>query len=208
MPDDSPSPTPSDLMQVRRRDRAVEDEAWIRDMLKRLPFGSLATVADGQPFINTNIFVYREDQHAIYLHTANTGRTRSNVEGDGRVCFAVSEMGRLLPADTALHMSVEYAGVVVFGTAAVVTDEDEARSALEAILGKYVPHLKPGRDYRPIQPEELARTTVYRIRIEQWSGKRKVAPPDFPGAFRFGEIPPSSAEHKGDEHHDRAGAAS
>src|SRR5262249_9168900 len=147
MPDDSPSSAPpSDLTHIRRRDRAVEDEAWIRDMLKRLPFGSLATVADGQPFINTNIFVYREDEHAIYMHTANAGRTRSNVEEDGRVCFAVSEMGRLLPADTALHMSVEYAGVVVFGTAAVVTDEAEARSALEAILAKYVPHLKPGRD--------------------------------------------------------------
>jgi len=58
MPDDSPSSTPpSDLTHIRRRDRAVEDEAWIRDMLKRLPFGSLATVANGQPFINTNIFV-------------------------------------------------------------------------------------------------------------------------------------------------------
>jgi uncharacterized protein len=208
MPDDSQAPSsPSDLTQIRRRDRAVEDEAWIRDMLKRSPFGSLATVANGQPFINTNIFVYREDEHAIYLHTANTGRTRSNVEGNARVCFAVSEMGRLLPADTALHMSVEYAGVVVFGTAAVLTDEAEARSALEAILEKYVPHLKPGRDYRPIQPEELARTTVYRIRIEQWSGKRKVAPADFPGAFRFGEIPPAPAERQDDERDDHPGGA-
>ena len=30
--------------EVRRKDRAVEDEAWIRAMLRRVPFGTLATV--------------------------------------------------------------------------------------------------------------------------------------------------------------------
>lgn len=42
--------------QVRRRDRAVEDEAWIEQLLERIPFGSLSTIFNGQPFINTNIF--------------------------------------------------------------------------------------------------------------------------------------------------------
>jgi uncharacterized protein len=178
--------------EVRRRDRAVGDEEWIRELLHRAPFGTLATVHDGQPFINSNIFVYREDAHALYLHTAHAGRTRGNVEGDERVCFAVSEMGRLLPAATALNMSIEYAGVVVFGRAAVVTDEAEARAALEALLDKYFPHLRRGTDYRDIQPEELARTTVYRVRIDAWSGKRKQERPDFPGAFLSGQTPPAT----------------
>ena len=42
---------------------------------------------------------------------------------------------------------------------------------------------------RPITADELATTTVYRIRIDRWSGKQKVAPADFPGAFRYGEPP-------------------
>jgi nitroimidazol reductase NimA-like FMN-containing flavoprotein (pyridoxamine 5'-phosphate oxidase superfamily) len=184
----------NDLTIVRRRDRAVDDDAWIRDMLRRSPFGNLATVAGGQPLVNTNIFAYVEADHAIYLHTARTGRTRCNVEGEERVCFAVSEMGRLLPAATALEMSVEYAGVVVFGKASVVSDEAEARRGLDALLAKYFPHLRPGKDYRAIQPEELARTSVYRVAIEQWSGKRKSVAADFPGAFLYGEWPqPSGA---------------
>jgi nitroimidazol reductase NimA-like FMN-containing flavoprotein (pyridoxamine 5'-phosphate oxidase superfamily) len=177
--------------QVRRQDRAVNDEGWIRDLLRRAPFGTLATVRDGQPFINMNIFVYDEAAHALYLHTARAGRTRSNIEADERVCFGVSEMGRLLPASTAMHFSVEYAGVVVFGRARIVEDDIEAERGLQQLLDKYAPHLRPGRDYRAIQPEELAVTSVYRIDIEEWSGKQRVAPPDHPGAFLYGQVPGS-----------------
>jgi nitroimidazol reductase NimA-like FMN-containing flavoprotein (pyridoxamine 5'-phosphate oxidase superfamily) len=175
------------LAEVRRRDRAVTDEEWIRGMLRRVPTGTLATVRDGQPFVNMNLFVYDESANVIYLHTARAGRTLANLEADERVCFGVSEMGRLLPAPTALHFSVEYAGVVVFGRARVVEDQAEAERALQMLLDKYAPHLRPGRDYRPIQPEELAVTAVYRIEIDEWSGKQKVAPADHPGAFRYGE---------------------
>lgn len=171
---------------VRRKDRAVTDEAWITALLHRAPIGNLATVREGQPFINANLFVYDEAAHAIYMHTARRGQTRDNVDANERACFSVSEMGRLLPADTALEFSVEYAGVVVFGAASVIEDEDEAARALQMLLDKYAPHLKPGMHYRPTTPEELARTSVYRIRIESWSGKKKEAAPDFPGAFTYG----------------------
>jgi nitroimidazol reductase NimA-like FMN-containing flavoprotein (pyridoxamine 5'-phosphate oxidase superfamily) len=151
--------------------------------------GTLATALDGQPFINMNLFVYDEPAHVIYLHTARAGRTPANVEAGERVCFGVAEMGRLLPASTALNFSVEYAGVVVFGRARVVEDETEAGRALQLLLDKYAPHLRPGRDYRTIQAEELAVTTVYRIEIDEWSGKQKVAPPDHPGAFWYAQGP-------------------
>jgi len=38
-------------------------------------------------------------------------------------------------------------------------------------------------------PEELARTSVYRIEITSWSGKKKAVEADFPGAFFYGQQP-------------------
>ena len=181
---------------VRRSDRAVGDEAWITAFLHRAPVGVLATVSGDQPFINSNLFVYDEAGNAIYLHTARKGRTRDNIEADRRVCFHVYEMGRLLPADEALEFSVEYGGVTVFGRASVVSDREEARTWLQSLLDKYAPHLRPGEHYRPIIDDELARTTVMRIDIDSWSGKRKQVADDFPGAFWYGgqvERSPSSA---------------
>ena len=161
-------------------------------MLHRVPVGALATLHDGQPFINSNLFVYAEEEHCIYMHTARVGRTQANVEREQAVCFSISEMGRLLPADEALHFSVEFAGVTVFGTATIVDEQEEAGYALQRLLDKYAPHLRPGRDSRPIVAEELARTMVFRIAIEAWSGKKKQVEPDFPGAFRYEEYHPNT----------------
>jgi hypothetical protein len=119
------------------------------------------------------------------MHTARLGRTRANIEIDERVCFSVYEMGRLLPAETALNFSVEYASVVIFGASTLISDKKQATDALHLLLHKYAPHLQRGLDYREVVPEELTRTSVYRISIEEWSGKKKEAPADFPGAYTY-----------------------
>jgi nitroimidazol reductase NimA-like FMN-containing flavoprotein (pyridoxamine 5'-phosphate oxidase superfamily) len=94
----------------------------------------------------------------------------------------------MLPADEALEFGVEYASVVVFGRGSVVEDPKEAEAALVSIMEKYAPHLKAGVDYRPVAPEEIRRTAVLRIDIEEWSGKEKTEAPDFPGAYWFDEV--------------------
>lgn len=169
---------------VRREDRAVNDDAWIKQFLKIADVGTLATVHDGQPFLNQNLFVYDEAKHAVYIHTARKGRTRANVEEDEKVSFAIMEMGRLLPADEALEFSVEYAGVVIFGTSTIVEVEAEATHVLQVMLDKYAPHLSAGEDYRPPVPEELKRTSVFKIAIDSWSGKKKEIDA-FDGAFWY-----------------------
>jgi nitroimidazol reductase NimA-like FMN-containing flavoprotein (pyridoxamine 5'-phosphate oxidase superfamily) len=171
--------------EVRRTDRAVDDDAWIAEMLRTAPFAAVATVSDGQPFINNNIFAFDEAERAIYMHTASLGRTRSNVAADERCCLSVSRMGRLLPHETAFGMSVEYASVVVFGRARVIEDPAERERGLQRLLDKYFGHLRPGVDYSGGTLQQLAMTSVYRIEIDEWSGKRKQADADHPGAFLF-----------------------
>ena len=178
---------PRPMNEPRRRDRA-SDDAWIEAYIGKAPYGFLATVDGEQPFLNSNLFVYDADARAIYLHTHRTGRTRDNLAEPRRVAFSVAHMGRLLPADEALEFSVEYAGVVAFGTGREVTDPVEAQQALQLILDKYAPHLRPGRDYRPITPEELKRTAVFRVDVEAWSGKKKEVEPEFPGAYLYERV--------------------
>lgn len=185
--------------EVLRGDRA-KDDPWIRAFLEEAPYGFLATVHEGRPFLNMNLFVYDAEVHAVYLHTARAGRTRGNVEGHGNdgtapeaggapATLGVAGMGRILPADEALEFSVEYAGVVCFGAVRVVEDDEEKERGLRLLLEKYAPHLRPGRDYRAITPEELRRTTVFRLDVDAWSGKQKAAEPEFPGAFERPGLP-------------------
>jgi uncharacterized protein len=176
---------PSIVMNQPTRKNRAKDEAWIKAFLHRVPFGTLATESEGQPYIKPISFAYAETEDAIYIHGALKGRMLSNLEANPRVSFCIAEMGRLLPADTAMEVGVEYASVVVFGKAKLLTDADDAKLGLQLLLDRYFPHLKPGQDYREIQKEEADATSVYKISIESWSGKEELARPDFPGAFTF-----------------------
>lgn len=169
---------------MRRRDRAQSDD-WIRAFLHSSAWGVLATVVDSRPFVNTNLYVYDEATDAIYLHTARDGRTRAALESGAPVCFSVSEMGRILPDEIALEFSVEYAGVTVCGEGGLVADDEEKSDALQMLMDKYAPQLKPHRDYRPPNRAELDRTSVYRIDIESWSGKMNRKAADFTGAYEY-----------------------
>lgn len=171
--------------EIRRKSRAVNDDNWIRAFLKRAPYGTMATAVDNQPFMNINTFAYDEDENAIYFHGALRGRTRSNIELNRKVCYSVAEMGRLLPAETAFGFSVEYSSVIVFGNVELITDPNEARKGLELLMTKYFPHLISGKDYAPITEHDLKITSVYKIKIEEWSGKQKKEPSNFPGAFDY-----------------------
>jgi nitroimidazol reductase NimA-like FMN-containing flavoprotein (pyridoxamine 5'-phosphate oxidase superfamily) len=159
--------------KVRRVDRAIEDDAEIVMLLQQAQVGFIATTWHDQPFLNSNLFWFDEPNDRIYFHTAHAGRTRTNIDANPKVCFGIAEMGALIPADTALEFSTEYAGVNVFGQARIIHDNAEAEHGLYGLLNKYFPDLKPGQDYRAITGEELARTTVFAIEIESWSGKRK-----------------------------------
>ena len=185
-----------EIRDMRRSDRS-KDEDWIRRFLRETPFGVLTMVRDGEPYPHPNLFAFDEERDALYFHTARKGATRSSIEEDGRVAFCVSRMGRLLPDDEALEFSVEYSSVVVYGRGVVVTEPAEAERGLEMIMEKYAPHLEPGKDYRPIHPEEVKRTAVYRLDIEAWSGKEKAEAPDFPGAYRFEEVAGGAGEESG-----------
>jgi len=175
------------LNKIRRSDRA-KDDAWIRKFLLYGEVGTMATANGKQPFLVTRNYAYDDERNAIYMHGAKKGRTFDNVKTNDKVCFSVSEMGRLLPADEALEVGVEYAGVIVFGRAAVVEDEAEATHGLRLLMSKYFPHLEYGADYAPITPEGLKITAVFRIDIECWSGKEKKVEDDFPGAFYYKDV--------------------
>jgi nitroimidazol reductase NimA-like FMN-containing flavoprotein (pyridoxamine 5'-phosphate oxidase superfamily) len=174
-----------DFTRMRRRGRAVTDEAWIKRFLHRAAYGSLATVHNDQPFLNYMAFVYDEGKNEIYFHSAAKGRTRSNIEKNPKACFGVAEIGRFYPGPTAMDFSNEYSSVMVYGDVDIIADKDEAWRALQMLMDKYFPYLKPDVDYRGMTDREVQITSVFRLKIDQWIGKENRQPDDKPGAFYF-----------------------
>lgn len=147
------------------------DDEWIRGFLREARVGHIASSRDGQPFLNPTTFWFDESNHQIIFHSNIAGRIRSNIETNPKVCLEASELGKMLPSNVALEFSLQFRSVIVFGTARLITDPEEARRVLYGLIQKYFPTMKPGQEFRAITDKELRATSVYAIQIEEWSGK-------------------------------------
>ncbi len=176
-------------IRIRRRDRAVYDDAWIASFLAAAEYGTLSLCDGAAPFSVIRNFVYDADRHAIYLHGARQGRTFGLVQqGSPReAVFVAGQAGRLLPAAKAADLSTEFASVTVFGCLRLEEEPVAATRALRLLAEKYFPHLRYGEDYRGVSGEDLKYTAVLCLQVDAWSGKQKRVDDDFPGAFRFVE---------------------
>lgn len=168
MPRDYKNESPTAFQRLPEYQR---DDEWIRAFLHVAKVGHIASARDRQPFLNPTTFWFDEDQHQIIFHSNLAGRVRSNIEQNPRVCFEASELGKLLPSNVALEFSLQFRSVIVFGSARLVGDRDEARRVLSGLIHKYFPAMTPGKEFREITDKELKRTSVYAIKIEEWSGK-------------------------------------
>jgi len=147
------------------------DDEWIRAFLREAKVGHIASARDGQPFLNPSTFWFDEAHHQIIFHSNLVGRIRSNIESNSKVCFEVSELGKLLPSNVALEFSLQFRSVIVFGEARLIINQEEARRVMYGLIHKYFPTMTAGKEFREITDKELKRTSVYAIQIEEWSGK-------------------------------------
>lgn len=168
MPRDYQNVSPTAFQRLPEYQR---DEEWIRVFLRAARVGHVASARDGQPFVNPTAFWFDEANHQIVFHSNMTGRIRANLESNPRVCFEASELGKMLPANVALEFSLQFRSVIVFGSARLITDREEARRVLYGLIGKYFPALSAGKEFREITDKELKRTSIYAIQIDEWSGK-------------------------------------
>lgn len=173
---------PSDpRFHVRRRDRAVTDEAWIAAALAAAPSGVLALADELGPYAQPNLFVYAPAERAILLHSIRGGRLARAAATAPRATFVVHELGRIVRGEHASHFTAEYASVVVYGALAVLADDGDRRAALARWFAKYCPTLEAGRDYVDFTDAEMRGVDVYRLAIEGWTAKRNVQPATAPG---------------------------
>jgi nitroimidazol reductase NimA-like FMN-containing flavoprotein (pyridoxamine 5'-phosphate oxidase superfamily) len=155
----------------QRRPHLTKDDGWICAFLKEAQVGHIATSVDNQAYLNPTTFWYDEENHQIVFHSNIAGRVRSNIETNPKVSMETSELGKLLPSNVALEFSLQYRSVIIFGTARIITEPEEAKKLLYGLLSKYFPAMTAGKDYREITHKELRATSVYAIKIEEWSGK-------------------------------------
>jgi uncharacterized protein len=97
------------------------------------------------------------------------------------VCVAVTLVDGLVYSRTALHHSVNYRSVVLFGRAAAQQPgADEQRRILQAMIGRYFPGRTADVDYESIPDAHLRATALVALDVEEWSAKTRTGGPNGP----------------------------
>ncbi|WP_406448219.1 pyridoxamine 5'-phosphate oxidase family protein [Streptomyces sp. NBC_00876] len=162
---------------TRSRERAAYDRALIHSILDEAYLCHLGFVRDGAPVVLPTLFGRVGER--LYVHGSTGSRPLRAAGGsdDGlAVCLTVTHVDGLVLARSAFHHSLNYRSVVVHGTAYTVTDPEERRTALDAIVEQVV----PGRsaDSRPADEKELAATAVIRLDLREVSAKIRTGGPN------------------------------
>ncbi|HZF87530.1 pyridoxamine 5'-phosphate oxidase family protein [Streptomyces sp.] len=163
--------TPTDrTVPTRSADRASYDRELVHAILDEGYVCHLGFVRDGAPVVLPTL--YGRVGERLYVH-GSTGSRPLRMTGKAdpglEVCLTVTHVDALVLARSAFHHSINYRSVVVHGLAYDVTDPDEKREALDAL----VDHVVPGRaaDSRPADKKELAATAVIRLDLNEVSAK-------------------------------------
>lgn len=115
----------------------------------------------------------RQGDH-VYIHGSAASPTLRRA-GTADLCLTASIIDALVLARSAVHHSVNYRSVVVFGQAERLEASEDKRRALEAFTEKLV----PGRwaDVRPPTEQELKATAVLRLPLDEASAKVRTGGP-------------------------------
>ena len=149
-------------MEMRRKEREIADRDSILKIIRECQCCRIA-LADGRcPYIVPVNFGYDSAGNVLYFHGAAKGRKMDLIRKNPRVGFSAYADVRIIREKA----TTTFRSVCGTGTAIIVEDKEEKRTALDAITVRYK-SLCP----RPAPDSMINRVAIIRIDIDSLMGK-------------------------------------
>jgi len=158
---------------TRMPKRASYERETIEAILDEALVSHVGTVGpDGSPVVIPTL--HAREGEWLYIHGSSASPTLRRA-GTGEVCLTATLIDGLVLARSAVHHSVNYRSVVVFGQPEPVEADADKERALRAFTEKLI----PGRwaDVRAPTAQELKATGVLRLRLDEASAKVRTGGP-------------------------------
>jgi nitroimidazol reductase NimA-like FMN-containing flavoprotein (pyridoxamine 5'-phosphate oxidase superfamily) len=143
---------------------AILDEALV---------AHLGFAIDGRPYVIPTLQARVGER--VYFHGSAASRTLRALAAGAEVCLTATLLDGVVLARSAVHQSVNYRSVVVFGQAEAIEDAERKRAAIEAFSERLI----PGRwaEVRPPTEKELKAINVLSLPLEEASAKLRTGGP-------------------------------
>jgi nitroimidazol reductase NimA-like FMN-containing flavoprotein (pyridoxamine 5'-phosphate oxidase superfamily) len=163
------------LSKVKRGpNRAQYDKETAFNIMDASLMCHVGQTKDGQVFVTPTCH-WREGDY-FYWHAHSKARNvKGPIDEPEKVCINISQLDGLVMARSAMHHSVNYRSVTLFGAPELIDDKEEKVRQFKLFLDK----VSPGRweTLRPVNDIEIKATGLVRIKIEEASIKMRAEPP-------------------------------
>ena len=153
--------------------RGKYDKESIHSILDASFLCHIGFIYEGYPVVIPTLF--GRDNDKLYIHGANSSRMLKSLQKGIEISVAVTLVDGIVLARSAFHHSMNYRSVVLFGTAALVTDPEEKLRALKVVSDQVISDR--WEEVRLPNEKELKATTVLAIPVNEASAKVRTGPP-------------------------------
>ncbi|MHC5004635.1 MAG: pyridoxamine 5'-phosphate oxidase family protein [Planctomycetota bacterium] len=165
---------PTDHTRLKRLPaRGSYERGTIERIIDAAPICHVALISGERPVVIP--MLHARVDRTLYLHGSRGSRLLRSLMDGADACAAFTLLDGLVLARSALHHSMNYRSVVLFGRGRAVEDEDEKHAALRALVEQVVPGRYDGT--RQTSETELKATAVAALPIDEASAKVRTGPP-------------------------------
>ncbi len=186
----------------RHKERGRADRGDLYEVLDSGLICHLGVVINGTPVVLPTAYGRHGD--VLYLHGSSGNQSLRAADGH-QVCVTVTHLDGIVCARAVFSHSMNYRSAVIFGTARLVTDDEDRLDGLRVITEQLI----PGRWAAARHPtrKEMAATAVLAVPLTEASVKIRTGPPAddpedldlavwagvLPATLTFGEQQPDPA---------------
>jgi hypothetical protein len=150
---------------MRRTDGEITSRKRIDEIIRGCEVCHLGMADGDQPYVVPVSFGY--DGRSVYFHSAGEGRKIDVITANPRVCVQFERRVMLLPSEeAACDWSFAFESAIGFGVVEKLRDLTSKGIGLNQIMQHY-----SGRAWE-FDASTLARTRVWRVSIEELTGKQ------------------------------------
>ena len=150
---------------MRRADREITSRERIDEIIRGCEVCHLGMADGDQPYVVPVSFGY--DGQSVYFHSARDGRKIDVIAANPRVCVQFERRVVLVTSETeACEWSFAFESAIGFGVVEELRDPEAKAIGLNQIMQHY-----SGLQWE-FEPSTLARTRVWRVSIEELTGKQ------------------------------------
>jgi len=159
---------------MRRKDKEITDINDKIDILKRCKVCRIGLSENDKPYVVPLNYGYSFENNTLtlFFHSAKEGRKMDIIKNNDNACFEVDCDHRLIESERICGYSYAYNSVIGFGKIILLEDMNEKIDA----LNKMMKHQTEEETNFNFTPEELAKIIVYKMVVEEFTGKHKVFP--------------------------------